>query len=459
MDSQSVDNVESPSTSAMAHDAMISSPAQSLIPDLLAEIFSYTLPSDPSNFHLLPRLSTSGTPFVLGGICRAWRNVALNEPNLWSCFEIPREFTNAGVLREWTRRSQTHPLSFTWMLDIHTFRQNLSPVSAILVANVYRWRHVRVRVPSQICEQFTAALLKDAQLAAPELETLHLETHGERLGMYTDTLEFDLSPGFPRLSRLALEGNYKLSLGGGVFGQLRNVTLICKNGYHLQTMSLDNCFGLLATCPNLEILVCGIVDEEFTPPEVGLVHSALQSMNLEFPPHESSVEAPDFGAFLDSLTLPSLHDLSLLMRGEIEIPPWAQVKTFIERSCAPLKSLRLQGPMEYDGEPETAESQLVECLRLTPELQNLLLDTIEPRDVLLHALTLSSPDTVCPSLRKLTVYGGHLSRDAVKAMVVSRLEKENNTLQTVILRTCHLGKFHDAQISGYMANGFEFEAY
>ncbi|KAJ7114031.1 hypothetical protein C8R44DRAFT_676471, partial [Mycena epipterygia] len=65
----------------------ILSPVRRLPPEVLGEIFSWTLPSARDAL-LRRRFDTKNSPWVLTYICGRWREVALSTPSLWSLVVI-----------------------------------------------------------------------------------------------------------------------------------------------------------------------------------------------------------------------------------------------------------------------------------------------------------------------------------------------------------------------------------
>ncbi|KAJ7609005.1 hypothetical protein FB45DRAFT_707482, partial [Roridomyces roridus] len=64
-------------------DSAILSPLRRVPPEILAEIFSWTLPGPDDGFALAGR-KVKHSPWILGHICRRWRAIALSTPSLWS---------------------------------------------------------------------------------------------------------------------------------------------------------------------------------------------------------------------------------------------------------------------------------------------------------------------------------------------------------------------------------------
>ncbi|KAJ7609031.1 hypothetical protein FB45DRAFT_703426, partial [Roridomyces roridus] len=68
-----------------AENAAVVSPVRRTPPEVLAEIFSWTLPSsDELEGCSSVRMKMEKSPWTLGQVCRRWRAIALSTPSLWS---------------------------------------------------------------------------------------------------------------------------------------------------------------------------------------------------------------------------------------------------------------------------------------------------------------------------------------------------------------------------------------
>ncbi|KAF7294125.1 F-box domain-containing protein [Mycena chlorophos] len=116
--------------------------------ELLTEIFNFYLPPYPT----APKIAGPGSPTYLLGVCRAWRTVVLNSPNLWRAMGIRPKGSadlgrDAGVLRQWLVRSGTVPISLNLILRAN---EDADPEQAAFVAAVLanrsRWEYFRWRL-------------------------------------------------------------------------------------------------------------------------------------------------------------------------------------------------------------------------------------------------------------------------------------------------------------------------
>ncbi|KAJ7609140.1 hypothetical protein FB45DRAFT_1010718, partial [Roridomyces roridus] len=65
----------------------ILSPIRRVPPEILAEIFSWTLPRPDEGFALAGK-KTRHSPWILGHICSRWRAIALSIHSLWSLIHV-----------------------------------------------------------------------------------------------------------------------------------------------------------------------------------------------------------------------------------------------------------------------------------------------------------------------------------------------------------------------------------
>ncbi|TDL21651.1 hypothetical protein BD410DRAFT_804034 [Rickenella mellea] len=108
--------------------------------ELLAEIFLWCHP-----IGIFPRPSRDRAPILLERVCRVWRLVSLNTPQLWTHILIedmkwswdPPTTWNSRLFDEWLRRSGNCPLSFT--IKDHNIEYH-APFTLKLQAEAHRWK-------------------------------------------------------------------------------------------------------------------------------------------------------------------------------------------------------------------------------------------------------------------------------------------------------------------------------
>jgi len=134
-----------------AHRGLLSPLRRGLIPmDILQEIFLSCLPIDHDSI-----ICNKEAPVLLTQVCSSWRRIALNTPLLWASIYIPVPYTGMGdhqaamdlimanrvnAVREWLKRSQDCPLSFT--LDSDRAVQYGADLLNLLLPESTRWQRV-----------------------------------------------------------------------------------------------------------------------------------------------------------------------------------------------------------------------------------------------------------------------------------------------------------------------------
>ncbi|KAJ7102711.1 hypothetical protein C8R44DRAFT_808409 [Mycena epipterygia] len=154
--------------------------------DMLAQIFSTTV-------------ELTGDPWVLGQICRRWREIALEFPDLWATIDIdcaaanPRLRPTGYPLRKLQMlldRSTGHPLDICFFTVIDSLHP--APVSyhsdrlfAALVACSPRWRSISLR-----CDPTILSLLAPIKGNVPMLQSLTFH-----ISYFTSTFDgFEIAP-------------------------------------------------------------------------------------------------------------------------------------------------------------------------------------------------------------------------------------------------------------------------
>ncbi|TDL17941.1 hypothetical protein BD410DRAFT_806934 [Rickenella mellea] len=418
------------------------SPAQRLIPDVLSMIFIQCLP-DTTKCSSYPRPSRHHAPLVLGRICRAWRDSALSTPRLWSCLKISNQWKCSVGVQEWLRRSGTHPLSISWYGEDGDLSNPLENGRAIraLVAQSHRWENIQVRDSGHILERFLVPI----SFSVPTLKTLILEAPLN--DPWEGTVGAQLSNA-PKLRRLLLSGRLDVHFHGGMAQQLRELVIV-RESYDKDSYSLERIANILASCPSLESGEFYVEGNGDMLTDTDIIAPSLQSLSLDIP-WKSYVT--DIGPFLSRLTLPALKDLTLSPWGVFT--PWLpQLRSLIERSQTSLASLSLVGTFGI----EEYSSSLLDCLRMSPKLRQLSLETMSTGDSLMHALT-SPPKgypgahDLCPRLRNLVIRHDRPSKAAATAMLVSR---RHHPLKYVRLSRCGLKPLDDAQLAKCTKRGLK----
>ncbi|KAJ7609582.1 hypothetical protein DFH06DRAFT_186457 [Mycena polygramma] len=128
------------------HRAVISA-LRRMPPELICEIFAWTLPLDTS---------ARKPPWNLGWICRSWRLWALEYPLLWSCISIPSTDTEPSdemplscMIECQIERSANAPLDIVWVTSRWASISIPHPgVLQCILPHCNRWRSLNVIVPN-----------------------------------------------------------------------------------------------------------------------------------------------------------------------------------------------------------------------------------------------------------------------------------------------------------------------
>ncbi|TDL16608.1 hypothetical protein BD410DRAFT_901934 [Rickenella mellea] len=395
---------------------------QTLAPDILAEIFMLCVPIDHYRLGNSMRVRTQA-PLSLGRVCSRWRSVSISSPIIWSRLAIvgsgAREVgceKDLEATNLWISRSGSCPLSI--LLHYPPQCSNLSILSPIiesLIAQSWRWKDIRISVPSELNSLILASFCT-GQL--PQLENFDF-TVSDSGQPGKDSLSLKLSSA-PRLQICRFSGKVGIHTNfDGQIHHVRNVNIMLDVGS--AGMSLDDVLNLLTHCPLLEELTffvkqCSTSHQQGRPSIIELSH--LRHFSLALPP------GIDPGYLVDTLRLPALTHLHLYMG--INVVPdystdWPHLRTMLARSLPPLQFLTLSSV-------PIVEATLMECLSYTPLLISLSLSGCS--DSILEFLTMDENNPsgdACPYLETLKFdRPSHFSSRAMIAMILSRRPSTND---------------------------------
>ncbi|KAJ7457094.1 hypothetical protein FB451DRAFT_1275921 [Mycena latifolia] len=129
-------------------------------PEITAQIFAHCLPSSPSR----PKIDRA--PLLLGRICRDWRNIVLDSPELWASLEIDRVDIPVDLVEIWLSRAQNFPLTLVLKVSVFDDEWDSAPYIDVLQRQAQTWRDVTLELP------FENLLLLGPDLQLPMLERL-----------------------------------------------------------------------------------------------------------------------------------------------------------------------------------------------------------------------------------------------------------------------------------------------
>ncbi|TFK74471.1 hypothetical protein BDN72DRAFT_893156 [Pluteus cervinus] len=184
----------------------------SLAVELQTEIFSHSLVPFTS-------LAAGEGPLKLCHVCRAWRALAVDTPELWSSFTISDNI-NTDALQFYLRHSRSHPLSIR---VVDADKNRFADLALIPRAHLHRSRCLDLSIPSQYA---LGLFSTPSNLTA--LQHLHLTTHksSSRLPFLFDIHALQIP-----------------------WGQLASLHLSLDHG---ELPTLDDCYAILSRCVSLE---------------------------------------------------------------------------------------------------------------------------------------------------------------------------------------------------------------
>ncbi|TDL22406.1 hypothetical protein BD410DRAFT_260085 [Rickenella mellea] len=401
----------------------MSTTIETLSPELLSEIFWHCVHDHPNVMHV-PRRA----PLMLGRICSRWRAISISTPGLWSTIVIGRHPASISVNNRkdldaaivWVNRSGTRPLTFC-INELGNpsegYGSDLRQVLEFVVSQSRRWGKLLVTLPSQFMDMLLVPLMEGN---TPNLEDIQSQSilYGDIEGFGSWSFVLSSTPHLKRLKFFGAPINID-------FGeQIHRVQTIEIGSQPHGKFSLLDLLQCLLQCPSLIKLGHHI---KKSSPAATLQHAlpnVIALTNLRYLTLTFSATVDPYLVF-DRLYLPSITSLRLSM-SQCTQTDWPYLASMLKRSPSLLAVLHLQGvPM--------TERTLIECLSLTPKLEQLSLDGINCSDITLSALTIDDNENVnsailCPYLSNVDFGPPCLfSPHAFKAMVFSRWSSDQTS--------------------------------
>jgi len=355
--------------------------------ELQAEIFLLCLPH--KRYPSLPDTGVEA-PSTFLRVCKAWRDLALSIPRLWSSFEITtdasqslRSINLCSRVMLWMRRSRDVPLSVRLTYEppsstaCRYFDTAATAVLEALMTSISRWERIEIKVPGATLMPLLASAphdlvnLKSLTINLQGVWTAHGAVRVQTLGV--DWVQLTVL-------HLTLEADNLLTLDecAEILAEATNLTDCTMNAKAIfQNSSFGNL--TLATMYRFDLTVHADADDVATP-ESSLVFFLnsldlvrVSELRLHWLTNGSdqsawSLHQPDFMYFLDQLN-PTLEKLHLV--------------------CLPL-----------------SDTQIIDCLDSVPFITHLELkfslgqhDPISER--LLQALTMPNSSEGCPLIPSL----------------------------------------------------------
>ncbi|KAJ6486423.1 hypothetical protein C8R47DRAFT_1047444 [Mycena vitilis] len=286
--------------------AVATSPVLTLPVEITAEIFEHSLPPvDDSTWYRGRML-----PLIVSYVCRAWRDIALATPKLWTTLRIPsNSTTDPGVV---------DPGHAEDLVDQWLARAGACPLSLILPALVpaNRMREVINRYCDRVerlelCAESDIANLGLSSVVFPILQRVVLSTDED---VHDRVTVFSNAPRF-----------HDLRAPRGFSPGNRSLPWLQLTRFEGKIWNLD----LFTSAPNLiEVRCLFDCDPEDTDNLVATTHPTLRSLVL--------VDG-SYDTIIDYLTLPALQHLDV-----IHMDTYYYLGPFLERSSPPLVSLSVR---------------------------------------------------------------------------------------------------------------------
>ncbi|KAF8907253.1 hypothetical protein CPB84DRAFT_1768703 [Gymnopilus junonius] len=375
--------------------------SRQLPPEIASTVFQFYIHdgSDP----LWNEHEESPNPFVLGAVCRAWREIAWSTPRLWATlsllFYLPVSGTKMATLvqlaQQWLDRAGQLPLTITFRtesgspIEIRAMHAVLYCMIDLIKQYYSRWHRLSLDVDGILLPHFFLHLRGKCMIQMLQIGDASIHsTFDESLFDDIDFIPSKIIMTNIRLRRMTFFWD--------------NVTYV-----ELCDIPLDDCLEVL--CRALKLKKYRISDilqpgDHFPLPMSPIVHTNLEDLKIIH-----TISPPYFlNWFFANIKLPCLASLSCqLLTGDCSLSS-AVFESFFDRSLCRLSNFRMATRFEDDDS--------VSILRKTPYLKNLDLSihgqsssTLNPLFQLLGRTALiaykdSKREVFLPSLQSLKIW-------------------------------------------------------
>ncbi|KAF4614190.1 hypothetical protein D9613_007582 [Agrocybe pediades] len=380
--------------------------------ELLDNIFIHCLPRER---FMKPDITEA--PISIMGVCRVWRDISINVPELWTSLDLTEKERNLP------RRTDPNQCNRTALLDLYFKRAGSRlPLSLCIddgpdtvpfnITTTYRklshrWQHLKVYQPK--CDYFSFPPGDYSNLETFELVT--------PTGMH-HTSTTDMAKALclaPRLQQFIWTNQVlhplhcKLDLK---WGRLTRISLNT-------SINVDQCLTIMSQAKRVTHLAFK---------HISISSATLSNLNIVLPRLKSFVLHTEYNAafILNEITAPKLQELVLNLRTW----PHDAVKAMLLRSRCPIESLNLYFPPV--SEPELIETlELVQGTLKELTVQN---DAGVPSisETILARMTDTGVEPVlCPKVAVIALYGClKCSPGSFHDMVLSRINPPSRTLSS-----------------------------
>ncbi|KAJ7457187.1 hypothetical protein B0H11DRAFT_2063165, partial [Mycena galericulata] len=402
-----------------AQNRGVVSPLRRMPPEVLAEIFRWTLPSELINNAMDSPFDVTASPWVLTHVSSLWRRVAVSTPFLWSrvaiCSPHCSHPSARPMLKSQIQRAQKLKVHFFWSENEDTHQQ--TELFRLLSRHSFRWERLAlVLTPTLV------PLLSALHDQVPSLTTLLIQW--EIRESQTGVGSVDCFRSAPSLVDVA------------IYNDPHHVPVFLP-GHQLTRYELDGSWeahwGIMALSPNLvEVHIhIGFDDEPW--PETG------DMVNLPCLRH-LFVSSP---IALDYLIAPALEEIA------IETPNCHRsdflpcLQSFLVRSACVIRRLCLVGyaPPSAITEILRKHSSVLALMVIIHEAGVKTAQQISDLNTVISQLTISpnSLDAViAPQLLEISLGCGNktsINHPPYLKMLRSRWENQDCTLRAAMLLT------------------------
>ncbi|KAF5317028.1 hypothetical protein D9611_003589 [Ephemerocybe angulata] len=375
------------------------------------------------------------TPFTLLRVCRSWREIAENTPQLWSTFNVslPQQLVDRqdpskiasfiDEVRRWLKRSGDVPLRITVSKDSDSTdraqllsREALNSAFRVVVEQCRRWEALDV----ELCEA-TMKLLADLTAdSTPLLKSLKIREY-KWYNANTSLFRCTALLSAPHLEKLHVWSNdplvHKLSDAPVKWANLTSLSLGNTYVQHPLHVGMNApappplnhaLLPVLEKCVNLRSLLVTLPPTKLSRPLHGVTLQKLRSLNL-------GGCSTQIDLLLKNIITPSLREMHYYPHYEISKHEPLPFLKFIEQQGGRLEVLC------FDAPSFTAE-HLTSCLKAIPSVKQLMIGrqllnpfasrSIGPYPHLNHDdpyhftdahLAILTPPGCCPSLEILRI--------------------------------------------------------
>ncbi|KAF7371151.1 F-box domain-containing protein [Mycena sanguinolenta] len=355
----------------LTRNKAILSPLRRMPPELLGEIFSWTLPSMKEIWARKHYLADS--PWVLSHTSGSWRMVSLSIPSLWSRvaidYSLEEEEYSLPLVEAQIRRAQNLKVHFYASRESDSHRQR--QMFEVLSKHSLQWEELSIGITSDmvpllaaLCGQLSS--LKRLWIQWDDGEAENLEGAVQSINC------------FQTAASLVEFGFCNQSNFGPVSLPTHQLTRIQLDG------PWEDHRGVLKLAPNL--IEARLRFENYDEPQAELIDLLhLRRLRLSNP------------KALDNLRAPALEELSFWVPPN-QPPDVQAIQAFTDRSACPLRRLSL------GGFPDAQTTiQMLQKFAFIIELVIIIddPDAEQEIDLLISSLTISQDTVVAPHLHSL----------------------------------------------------------